>query len=144
MGSFANRRETNETGLTVPGITRREALALAALGLAAPPGFAFAAEPEGRLTWGIHVSLAPTWFDPAETPGIITPFMILYALHDGMAKPMPGQPLAPSSPSRFQRPRMASATSLRCAQAQNSTMATRSRPRTSSSRSSAIAAPPMT
>jgi len=94
MGSFANRRETNETGLTVPGITRREALALVALGLAAPPGFAFAAEPEGRLTWGIHVSLAPTWFDPAETPGIITPFMILYALHDGMAKPMPGQPLA--------------------------------------------------
>ena len=101
MGSFANRRETNETGLTVPGITRREALALAALGLAAPPGFAFAAEPEGRLTWGIHVSLAPTWFDPAETPGIITPFMVLYALHDGMAKPMPGQPLAPSLAESF-------------------------------------------
>ena len=51
---------------------------------------------EGQLTWGIHVSLAPTWFDPAETPGIITPFMVLYALHDGMVKPMPGQPLAPS------------------------------------------------
>src|SRR5215831_16124867 len=44
-----------------------------------------------------------------------------------------------ASPSRFQRPRMASATSLRCAQAQNSTMATRSRPRTSSSRSNVIA-----
>ena len=32
------------------------------------------AAPEGQLTWGVHISLAPTWFDPAETPGIITPF----------------------------------------------------------------------
>ena len=54
------------------------------------------AAPEGQLTWGVHVSLAPTWFDPAETPGIITPFMVLYALHDAMIKPMPGQPIAPS------------------------------------------------
>jgi peptide/nickel transport system substrate-binding protein len=44
----------------------------------------------------VHVSLAPTWFDPAETPGMITPFMVLYALHDAMVKPMPGQPAAPS------------------------------------------------
>jgi len=40
--------------------------------------------------------LAPTWFDPAETPGMITPFMVMYALHDAMVKPMPGNPLAPS------------------------------------------------
>src|SRR5262249_43518597 len=33
---------------------------------------------------------------PAETPGIITPFMVMYALHDAMVKPMPGEPLAPS------------------------------------------------
>jgi peptide/nickel transport system substrate-binding protein len=43
----------------------------------------------------VHVSLAPTWFDPAETPGIITPYMVLYALHDALVKPMPGQPKAP-------------------------------------------------
>ena len=43
----------------------------------------------------MHVSLAPTWFDPAETPGIITPFMVLYAMHDAMVKPMPGKPMAP-------------------------------------------------
>src|SRR5512138_3511118 len=55
-----------------------------------------AAGPTGELTWGVHVSLANTWFDPAETPGIITPFMILYALHGAMVKPMPGNPLAPS------------------------------------------------
>ena len=47
--------------------TRREFLATAAAGLAA-------AAPAGQLTWGVHISLAPTWFDPAETPGIITPF----------------------------------------------------------------------
>jgi peptide/nickel transport system substrate-binding protein len=44
----------------------------------------------------VHVSLAPTWFDPAETSGIITPYMLLYALHDAMVKPMPGKSLAPS------------------------------------------------
>ena len=54
-----------------------------------------AAAPEGQLTWAVHVSLAPTWFDPAETSGIITPWMVLYALHDGMARPMPGNSTAP-------------------------------------------------
>jgi len=55
-----------------------------------------AAGPEGQLTWAVHVSIAPTWFDPAETRGIITPYMFLYALHDAMLKPMPGNPQAPS------------------------------------------------
>ena len=64
---------------------------LLAAGLAAPVRAA-----EGQATWGVHVTLAPTWFDPAEHPGIVTPFMILYALHDGLVKPMPGNPMAPS------------------------------------------------
>src|SRR5262249_25791634 len=55
-----------------------------------------AAAPEGQMTWGIHISLAPTWFDPAETTGIVTPFMVMYALHDAMVKPLPGNPLPPS------------------------------------------------
>jgi peptide/nickel transport system substrate-binding protein len=59
------------------------------------PGAAPAA-PEGQLTWAVHISLAPTFFDPAEAPGIITPFMIYYALHDALVKPMPGQSMAPS------------------------------------------------
>jgi len=88
----------HEDGSTyASGLTRRDLLALTALGaIAGVPRSGFAAAPAGQLTWGIHVSLAPTWFDPAETPGIITPFMVLYALHDGMVKPMPGNPLAPS------------------------------------------------
>jgi peptide/nickel transport system substrate-binding protein len=54
-----------------------------------------AASSEGQMTWAAHISLAPTWFDPAETSGIITPFMVIYALHDAMLKPMPGSPMAP-------------------------------------------------
>ena len=65
---------------------------LALLVVAAPA----AAAPEGQMTWGVHISLAPTWFDPAETLGIITPFMVMYAMHDALAKAMPGNPTAPS------------------------------------------------
>jgi peptide/nickel transport system substrate-binding protein len=76
--------------------TRSRLLLAAALLLtmaAAPPA---AAAPEGQLTWAFHVSLAPAWFDPAETTGIITPFKFLYAMHDALVKSMPGNPLAPS------------------------------------------------
>src|SRR5580765_808155 len=51
---------------------------------------------DGQITWGVHISLAPTWLDPGEAPGIITPFMIYYALHDALVKPMPGQRMGPS------------------------------------------------
>src|SRR5207244_10053311 len=49
-------------------ISRREAIAgAAALGaIVGAPAIARAAGPQGQLTWGIHVSLAPAWFDPAE------------------------------------------------------------------------------
>ena len=80
------------------GLTRRAALVAAGAAATATtlaPYRVFAATPQGQLTWGVHVSLAPTWFDPAETPGLITPFMVLYALHDAMVKPMPGHPFAP-------------------------------------------------
>jgi peptide/nickel transport system substrate-binding protein len=68
---------------------------LAGLCLCPTPAGA-ASRPEGQLTWGVHITLAPTYFDPAETPGLITPFMVLYALHDALVKPMPGKPAAPS------------------------------------------------
>ena len=65
---------------------------LAALLLAGAWGQARAAEPKGQLTWAATISIAPTWFDPAETVGLITPYMVLYALHDALVKPMPGEP----------------------------------------------------
>ena len=75
------------------------ACALVALVALASPA---AAAPEGQMTWGVHISLAPTWFDPAETPGIITPFMVMYALHDALAKAMPGNATAPGLAESWQ------------------------------------------
>jgi peptide/nickel transport system substrate-binding protein len=74
--------------------TRTAVLIVLALALIAP-AIALAA-PEGQMTWALHFSLAPTLFEPAETPGVVSPFMILYALHDAMLKPMPGKSMAPS------------------------------------------------
>src|SRR5262249_12224190 len=51
---------------------------------------------QSQMTWAVHISLAPTWFDPAEHTGIITIMKVLYAVHDAMVKPMPGNSAAPS------------------------------------------------
>src|SRR5712692_1014255 len=60
-----------------------------------PPAPATAASPEGQMTWAVHTTLVPTWFDPAENiQG--TPFMVLSATHDALVKPMPGKSMAPS------------------------------------------------
>jgi peptide/nickel transport system substrate-binding protein len=48
-------------------------------------------QPAGELVIAMHVTLAPAWFDPAELPAQITPFGILYALHDALVRPMPGE-----------------------------------------------------
>src|SRR5512132_803457 len=48
------------------------------------------AAPEGTMTRGVHVTLAARWLDPSDTEAFITPFMVLYALHDALVKPMPG------------------------------------------------------
>ncbi len=48
------------------------------------------------MTWALHFSIAPTLFEPAETAGLITPFMLLYALHDALVKPMPEKAMTPS------------------------------------------------
>jgi peptide/nickel transport system substrate-binding protein len=96
MGSSTRLSRGHEAARSTIPVTRREALTLAALGVAAGTARpARAAPPQGQLTYAVHVSLAPTWLDPAETSGIITPFMLLYALHDAMAKGMPGQTQAP-------------------------------------------------
>src|SRR2546427_6495260 len=60
-----------------------------------------AAAPEGTMTWGVHITLASRWLDPGETEGIATPFMVLYALHDALVKPMPGGLYTPSLAESF-------------------------------------------
>ena len=52
-------------------------------------------QPEGQLIIAFDTSLAPTYLDPAETTGIATPFVFLYALHDALIKPLPGNDMAP-------------------------------------------------
>ena len=54
------------------------------------------AAPEGTMTWGVHVTLASRWLDPAETEALVTPFLVLYALHDAVVKPMTGAVTGPS------------------------------------------------
>jgi peptide/nickel transport system substrate-binding protein len=54
------------------------------------------ARPEGEMRWALYVTIAPAWFDPAEVVGVITPFWVMYALHDALVKPMPGNLMAPS------------------------------------------------
>jgi peptide/nickel transport system substrate-binding protein len=71
------------------------ALLLCAL-LAGPAPAAAQAKPEGEMRWALYVTVPPVWFDPAEVSGQLTPFWILYGLHDALVKPMPGNMLSPS------------------------------------------------
>ncbi len=69
-------------------------LTLLALGLWSGQAAA-QSQPDGQLTIAFDVSIALTFLDPAETPGIGVPFVFLYALHDALIKPLPGNDMAP-------------------------------------------------
>ena len=49
---------------------------------------------ESIIAW--HVTIAPSWFDPSTAPPQITPFGILYAIHDALVRPLPGQKMGNS------------------------------------------------
>src|SRR5262245_4305057 len=51
--------------------------------------------PPDQLTIAFDASIATSFLDPAETPGIGTPFVFLYAMHDALIKPLPGNSMAP-------------------------------------------------
>ena len=57
---------------------------------------ASAAPPAGEAVMAWHVTLAPTWFDPSTAPAQITPFGMLYAIHDALVRPLPGQKMGAS------------------------------------------------
>ena len=65
---------------------------LAALLLTPPLGGAQTSE----LAVSFHVTIAPAWFDPSTAPPQITPFGVLYAVHDALVRPLPGQKMGPS------------------------------------------------
>src|SRR5262252_6773895 len=52
-------------------------------------------KPEGEMRWALYVTLSPVWFDPGEFMGL-TAFWVLYAIHDALVKPMPGNLMTPS------------------------------------------------
>jgi len=54
------------------------------------------AKPEGEMRWALYVTFPPGWLDPGEVQGTITPFWVLYGLHDALVKPMPGNLMTPS------------------------------------------------
>jgi peptide/nickel transport system substrate-binding protein len=72
------------------------ATTIAAVGLAAPARAADARTPSGQASMAWHVTIAPSWFDPSTAPPQITPFGILYALHDALVRPYPGHKMGPS------------------------------------------------
>src|SRR6185436_10694372 len=71
-----------------PMTTAARALAtlVVALALGVPTP---AAAQDSQMSFAVHVTLAPKWLDPAETESAITPFLVLYPLHDAMVKLMP-------------------------------------------------------
>src|SRR2546428_9426814 len=71
-------------------------LACALLAGVLPTYGAAQTKPEGEMRWALYVTLSPVWFDPAEVSGQLTPFWVLYALHDALVKPMPGNLMSPS------------------------------------------------
>src|SRR5262245_24777086 len=85
MRSFAPRFVTGLVALTLSVVLTGSAVAA----------------PEGTLTFGVHVTLPSRWLDPGETEGIATPFMVLYALHDALVKPMPAGVYTPCLAESF-------------------------------------------
>jgi peptide/nickel transport system substrate-binding protein len=81
-----------KTSWVYPRLVRFVLVLLILAALAGPA----AGAPEGTLTWGIHVTLASRWLDPVDTEAFINQFMVLYAVHDALVKPMPAGDNTPS------------------------------------------------
>ncbi|HYB70301.1 MAG TPA: ABC transporter substrate-binding protein [Candidatus Bathyarchaeia archaeon] len=80
----------------------RRAISMAAIASTLLAAVAPAQAAEGEMRWGLHVTLAAKWLDPAETEAFSTPFMVLYAVHDALVKPMPGGLYTPSLAESWQ------------------------------------------
>src|SRR5258708_9785155 len=72
-----------------PTITSGNRFALMASGLMSTLSEPSFAAPSGTMTSAVHISLAPAWFDPGETGGYVTAYMLTYGLHDALVKAMP-------------------------------------------------------
>src|SRR5260370_27148626 len=48
------------------------------------------------MGWALYFTIAPNWCEPGGVVGRPTPFWVLYAMHDALVKPMPGNLATPS------------------------------------------------
>jgi len=67
-------------------------IAVTLLAITAAPALAA----EGELKYGLHVTVPARWLDPGEAESFSTPYMVLYAVHDALVKPMPAGMTTPS------------------------------------------------
>jgi peptide/nickel transport system substrate-binding protein len=78
------------------GFTRVVTSILAAVLVVSGVTPATAQNPTDHVTVSFHVTLAPSWFDPSAAPPQITPFGVMYAIHDALVRPLPGQKIGNS------------------------------------------------
>jgi peptide/nickel transport system substrate-binding protein len=71
-------------------------LVAAALTLGWAHSFGAQSQPMAEMMIAWHVTLAPAWFDPSTAPPQITPFGMLYAIHDALVRPLPGEKMGNS------------------------------------------------
>ena len=62
-----------------------------------------APSPSGRVVIAWHVTISPSWFDPSTAPSQITPFGMLYAIHDALVRPYPGEKMGPSRANTWEK-----------------------------------------
>jgi peptide/nickel transport system substrate-binding protein len=74
-------------------MTQRLAVSLMLAVLTLAPSIARAQTGESVIAF--HVTIAPSWFDPSTAPAQITPFGVLYALHDSVVRAAYGTKIGP-------------------------------------------------
>src|SRR3954463_13889959 len=72
------------------------ALIVGSVAAAAPVWSASGPEPQGKAVMAWRVPIAPAWFAPSTAPAQITPLGMLYAIHDALVRPYPGEKMGPS------------------------------------------------
>src|SRR5438105_8776543 len=85
---------TTATGLLASRVVLLLVLVMLTLGAAREAGGQPSPAGEAVMAWPI--TIARSWFDPSTAPPQITPFGLLYALHDGLVRPLPGQKIGNS------------------------------------------------
>ncbi len=82
--------------MITPGRCWIVALVAVTLTLVGAPHTAVGQPRAGEAIVAWHVTLAPSWFDPSSAPPQIAAFGMLYAIHDALLRPLPGQKIGPS------------------------------------------------